>query len=72
MGEKVGHVMCEVNRGQGGVSNYGETDCKEKQTCVCVCTTEKVHKGMYKEYKQSINQNKTALNMRKLFRQPAY
>lgn len=34
MGEKVYHVMCEVNRGQGGVSNYGETDCKERQTCV--------------------------------------
>lgn len=49
MGEKVGHVMCEVNRGQGGVSNYGETDCEERHTCLCVCvcvcvrTTEKVH-----------------------------
>lgn len=42
--------MCEVNRGQGGVSNYGETDCKETDTCVCVCVcaTKKVHMGMYR------------------------
>lgn len=40
MGEKVGHVMCEVNRGQGGVSNYGETDCEERHTCLCVCVSE--------------------------------
>lgn len=36
MGEKVGHVMCEVNRGQGGVSNYGETDCEETDMCLCL------------------------------------
>lgn len=39
MGEKVGHVMCEVNRGQGGVNNYGETDCKERQTRMCLCVS---------------------------------
>lgn len=41
MGEKVGHVMCEVNRGQGGVSNYGETDCMERQTRVYVCVQQR-------------------------------
>lgn len=39
MDEKVGHVMCEVNRGHGGVSNYGETDCEGRQTRVCFCTS---------------------------------
>lgn len=32
MGEKVGHVMCEANAQRGGVSNSGETDCKEDNT----------------------------------------
>lgn len=60
MGEKVDHVMCEVNRGQGGVSNYGETDCKERQSvCLCVSVQQKkVHMGIYK---QGINQNNPAL-----------
>lgn len=44
MGEKVGHVMCEVNRGQRGVSNYGETDCKETDMCLCLSVEKKERK----------------------------
>lgn len=28
--------MCEAKRGQGGVSNYGEADCKDRHTRLCV------------------------------------
>lgn len=33
--------MCEVNRGQGGVSNYGETDCEEADMCLCLLVEKK-------------------------------
>lgn len=36
--------MCEVNRGQGGVSNYGETDCEEADMCLCLLVQKKEKK----------------------------
>lgn len=43
--------MCEVNRGQRGVSNYGETDCEETDMCLCLLVKkkrkEKTEKGMW-------------------------
>lgn len=51
MGEKVGHVMCEVNRGQRGVSNYGETDCEETDMCLCLLVKKKRKKEEEKKEK---------------------
>lgn len=46
--------MCEVNRGQGGVSNYGETDCKERQTCVRALYNKKGEYGHVQKHMHNI------------------
>lgn len=52
--------MCEVNRGQGGVSNYGETDCEEADMCLCLL----VQKKEKKEKKEDVAMSRNTIGLK--------